>query len=181
MTNEEAIKELNVIKHCEVDNRKQIEALDRAISSLRPEKIGDPLTLEQLREMDGHPVWVEDIKNPKKSRWAVVEFCSVDDFVGFTDNKYRLASNYGKTYRAYANPSFHIDRDGWTAEWIEDGECNHKPYRVRDAEKWKKYRCSKCGYKAGRNNNKKFCPSCGKAMTPEAWAELEKRLRGRSE
>lgn len=34
----------------------------------------------------------------------------------------------------------HIDREAWTAEWEEDGECNHKPYRVRDAEKWKKYK-----------------------------------------
>lgn len=24
----------------------------------------------------------------------------------------------------------------------------------------------------------KFCPWCGRPLTPEAWAELEKRLRG---
>lgn len=70
-----------------------------------------------------------------------------------------------------------IDREKWTAEWEEDGECHHKPYRVRDAEKWKKYKCSKCGYKAGRRTSQKYCPSCGRAMTPEAWELLEKRLR----
>lgn len=71
-----------------------------------------------------------------------------------------------------------IDLEAWTAEWIEDGECEHKPYRVRDAGKWKKYKCSKCGYKAGRRNSQKYCPSCGNAMTPEACAELEKRIAG---
>ena len=76
-----------------------------------------------------------------------------------------------------ASPA-HIDRKAWAAEWIEDGECDHKPYRVRDAEKWKKYKCSKCGYKAGRRISQKYCPSCGRAMTPDAMAELEKRLRG---
>lgn len=77
-----------------------------------------------------------------------------------------------------AYPSAKIVREKWTAEWEEDDECHHKPYRVRDAEKWKKYKCSKCGYKAGRRTSQKYCPSCGRAMTPEAWELLEKRLRG---
>lgn len=63
----------------------------------------------------------------------------------------------------------------WTAEWIEDGECKHKPYRVRNTEKWKRFKCSKCGYKAGRRIRQKYCPNCGRAMTPDARGELEKR------
>lgn len=34
MTKEEAINELNVIKYCEIDNIRQIEAIDMAISVL---------------------------------------------------------------------------------------------------------------------------------------------------
>lgn len=85
-------------------------------------------------------------------------------------------------YRAYPkeddHQTAHIDREAWTAEWEEDGECEHKLYRIKDPAKWKKYKCSKCGYKAGRRSGQKFCPNCGRAMTSEALVELEKRVRG---
>lgn len=35
---------------------------------LENEISNDPLTLEQLREMDGEPVWVEDVKH-----WALID------------------------------------------------------------------------------------------------------------
>lgn len=63
----------------------------------------------------------------------------------------------------------HIDREAWMAEW------------VYPENEWNLPRCSKCGCNSkdatyGHKDN--FCPKCGRAMTPEAWAELEKRLRG---
>lgn len=73
----------------------------------------------------------------------------------------------------------HIDREAWTAEWRElhgdkmvglddcgDDVYRHYHYSV----------CTSCG--KGSAVKTHFCPSCGRAMTPEAWAELEKRLRG---
>ena len=68
-----------------------------------------------------------------------------------------------------APPPAHIDRNEWTAEWIYP------------ENEWNLPRCSKCGCNSkdatyGHKNN--FCPKCGRAMTPEAWAELERRLRG---
>ena len=42
------------------------EALDMAIDALSPPN--DPMTIEQLREMDGEPVWVEDVKH-----WALID------------------------------------------------------------------------------------------------------------
>ena len=36
MTREEAIREIETIKQCEVDTMKQIQALDMALSVLRP-------------------------------------------------------------------------------------------------------------------------------------------------
>ena len=63
------------------------------------------------------------------------------------------------------------------AEWVVSGQCDHKPSRMRNPDKWVKFSCSKCGYSAGRKSNLKFCPSCGRAMTPEAWAEQVERLK----
>ena len=34
-----------------------------------------PLTLEELREMDGEPVWVECLGNKDYSVWTIVDFC----------------------------------------------------------------------------------------------------------
>lgn len=46
-------------------NKGKIEYVEYA-STLTPPN--DPLTLEQLREMDGEPVWVEDVKH-----WALID------------------------------------------------------------------------------------------------------------
>lgn len=51
----------------------------------------NPLSLEQLRQMNGEPVWIKDLKIPQRSHWWVVEeLCH-----GTWDN-------YGKTWLAYA-------------------------------------------------------------------------------
>ena len=50
MTREEAIAELESIKQCQVDTRKEIEALDLAIAALRP------VSREQVEQMRGE--WV---------------------------------------------------------------------------------------------------------------------------
>lgn len=146
---------------------------------LRSVPAGEPLTIEQLREMNGQPVWVQTPGIERYGRWVIV--AGVDTENGqqtlYCREDY-TCRNYGITWLAYAYPPAHIDREAWAAEWEESGECNHKPYRVRDAAKWKKYKCSKCGYKAGRLNSQNYCPSCGRAMNPESLAILEKRLRG---
>lgn len=136
----------------------------------------EPLTMEQLREMDGQPVWVQTPGIEKYGRWAIVAGVNIEDKVLYCQGDY-TCRDYGRVWIAYGYPTAHIDWEAWSAEWEEDGECNHKPYRVRDAEKWKKYKCSKCGYKAGRRTSQKYCPSCGRAMTPGARDELKKRIR----
>ena len=41
------------------------EIIDRQLTLAPP---NEPLTLEQLREMDGEPVWIEDVKH-----WALID------------------------------------------------------------------------------------------------------------
>lgn len=154
-----------------------LEVMETCLEAVRGHD-NKPLTMEQLLKIDSQPVWVEDLKNHDRSAWRLIYWdrgkCLV--LIAKSYDGYIL-EEYGQTWLAYAYPPVPIDREVWTAEWEEDGECDHKPYRVRDAEKWKKYKCSKCGYKAGRRTSQKYCPSCGRAMTPEARDELKKRIR----
>ena len=50
------------------------DTAEDAISALSPPN--EPLTIEQLREMDGEPVWFDTIK-----RWGVVKVCRDGVFV----------------------------------------------------------------------------------------------------
>ena len=87
-----------------------VQALDMAISALSPPN--EPLTIEQLREMDGEPVWCKwllpEDRAIEQGKWFIVisgdkagleikrpaeygcHFCKIDD--------------YGKTWLAYRRP-----------------------------------------------------------------------------
>lgn len=67
----------------------------------------DPLTLEELRKMDGEPVWVETTDVKKANRWTFVDVgCEV---VRFFDTRCGVKCSvmgnhfraYGKTWLAY--------------------------------------------------------------------------------
>ena len=60
-----------------------------------------------------------------------------------------------------ASPPAHIDRSEWTAEWV--------PMTDDDGCVW--LECSACEYDLDSlEEPHPFCPSCGRAMMPEAWA-----------
>ena len=48
--------------------------------------------------------------------------------------------------------------------WVGTGQWNHKPYRMKNKEKWQTYLCSECGHSNGRRFNDKYCPNCGAKM-----------------
>lgn len=128
---------------------------------------GKPLTLDQLREMDGQPVWVEFIGHPDgtpiEPLWMLVN--SREKRL-VTDVEYVDWNSEG--WFAYSYPPAHIDRGEWTAEWIYP------------ENEWNLPRCSKCGCNskdATYGHKDRFCPKCGRAMTEEAWAKLERRLQ----
>ena len=101
MTTNEAIE---AIKCNWPDSRYTIlrEALDMAISALRQqERFGEAnkaLTLDELRQMDGEPVWVQSPGVPEYGRWAIVE--GVGENCLFLHDDF-TCHDYGKTWLAY--------------------------------------------------------------------------------
>lgn len=160
--------------------------LREAVKALEAPEPADnePLALEQLRGMRGKWVWIESPdRNLTVSGWAYVGKDYVFTYWEYEEDKLvgRIVYNicdYG-AWLAYTYPPVHIDREAWTAEWRELhgdkmvglDDCGEDVYRHYHYSV-----CTSCGKGTAVKSN--FCPSCGRAMTPEAWAELEKRLRG---
>lgn len=111
-----------------------------------------PMTLEKLREMNGQPVWVKDKQMPELSGWGIMRDDVCDSYRGVF-----FIEEYGKRWIAYAYPPAHIDREAWEP-------------------------CMLCKNPKSLNlfleMNCRYCPKCGRPLTDEAWAELEKRLMG---
>ena len=79
------------------------EALDMAIAALS--QPNEPLTLEQLREMDGEPVWIVDV-GPHKwygPGWAIVDR---DNCLVRTVKNWNAVffESYGERWLAYRRP-----------------------------------------------------------------------------
>lgn len=173
-------------------HKEYADALDLAIAALKltPEigesdfrnttklvsmpESGEPLSLEQLKKMDGESVYLKifDEEFPFKSP-AIIAAIG-DNYITFVRKVMpcmvsKNCKNYGKTWLAYSYPPAHIDRSEWTAEWV--------PMTDDDGCVW--LECSTCEYDLDSlEESHPFCPSCGRAMTEEAWAELERRLSG---
>lgn len=172
---EEVIKQLeSIADHTrsmaaspDADNiwRKDIDALEFALTALRSmREAGEPLSLEQLKQMDEKPVWIEDKEYPENTGWVIWDDSFKQNWLGDPETR----NSHGKSWFAYSYPPTHIDRSKWTAEWV-----NRMPILgAGDLET----RCNSCGNLVLYETD--FCPYCGKAMTEEAWAKLERRLRG---
>lgn len=149
--------------------KEDIDALEFALTALRsmPEA-GELLSLEQLREMNGKPVWIKCI-NPQKYNeppvgWHILEK-SIVGTLGIWDGESCLCErDYEKDWLAYSYPPAHIDRSKWEACELCSLPDGKSASRLILAET--------C------NGEAKYCPSCGRPLTEEAWAELERRLRG---
>ena len=66
--------------------------------SQRTIKENQPLTLDELRKMDGEPVWVQSPGVPEYGRWAIVE--GVGENCLFLHDDF-TCHEYGKTWLAY--------------------------------------------------------------------------------
>ena len=82
----------------------------------------NPLTLEELRGMDGQPVWGKSLITGKPGEWFILRVVEMSKtwFIacagaeqGFGDK-----DTYGETWLAYAYPPAHIEREAWIS--VED-------------------------------------------------------------
>ena len=137
----------------------------------------EPLTLDQLRGMNGQPVWVECLEDQNRSGWRLIFWDRGKYLVLLHTSLYGfLLDDYGKTWRAYAYKPSKIDREALCGEWQGEADGYADGELVYDV-----WRCGDCGHVEETDDPDllpRFCPSCGRAMTPEAWSELEKRLMG---
>lgn len=73
-----------------------------------------PLTLEELRQMDGKPVWIERNDPPHDGKWDLVDYADTDhhDKTLYTKSGVTY-SEYGKYFTAYAYEPPSLDRSAW--------------------------------------------------------------------
>ena len=192
MTHEEAARILDPKTSAKVlreygDGNAQITACDEACriaakllrkcdynaTEMRPDR--KPLTLEQLREMDGKPVWI--VEAPHWGRWELSEDAEdyiIDRHEEFYGLKYNDPEGKHGLHKlgwlAYAYPPAHIDREAWKSCKL----C--EKYKVFQFNAWEKPEMSLGNIDC--MGTSLFCPHCGRPLTKDAWAELEKRLNG---
>lgn len=170
------------------------DALELAIAALRaggkdmnattmPD--GQPLTLEQLRGMDGKCVKVVVDGVEPLEMLALVEVPKDEDCVLLRNNLGGVSEFYSDDdlredgVKVYAYPPAHIDREAWEpcgrcrpVENELDRFSGHE-FLIDGAEIY--FYDSEDGWEG---EEIRFCPWCGRPLTEEAWAELEKRVRG---
>lgn len=104
-TYEKAINALEALKPAVTENEKlTVDFIVAALRAQQERENSKPLTLDELREMGGEPVWCKG-----KSRfgvnfeaWKVLsKYSSTEEVIRFTDGDDRLPESYGKTWLAY--------------------------------------------------------------------------------
>ena len=124
-----------------------------------------PLTLEQLREMDGEPVWI--VEAPHWGHWELSEDAEdyiIDRHEEFYGLKYNDPEGKHGLHKlgwlAYAYPPAHIDREAWKSCKL----C--EKYKVFQFNAWEKPEMSLGNIDC--MGTSLFCPHCGRPLTDEA-------------
>lgn len=139
----------------------------------------EPLTLDKVWKMKGRPVVVKYVYGGPDT----IGIVDVRFVHHLGEDKIRIVfasgyitvneKDYGHYYNLYDYNPAHIDRDAW--EPCDDCDsCRSCRYSDTDMDSYPCRICTDGNMKETSN----FCPECGRPLTEEAWAELEKRLRG---
>lgn len=130
------------------------------------QEAGKALTVDQLREMDGKPVKVVYDEAAKKTTpgFEPLEMICLVEYVK-SAGCVVLRNNVGGESEYYSDEE--LEQDGLTA-------YPYHPPRL-DRSAWEP--CMWCALNGqfGLNN---YCSACGRPLTEEAWAELERRVCG---
>lgn len=141
---------------------------------------GEPLSLEQLKEMDGKAVKIVIDDVEPLEMLALVKYVKEAGCVILTNNLGGRSEYYDDDemhengVKAYSYPPAHIDRSKWKpCEWC--GSIGKKP------DNWVCSLEDDNGYTITNNHmvvcaTANYCPVCGRPLTEEAWAELERRV-----
>lgn len=103
MTTEEAIEHLELYVGNDCYTTKMQTVCKMAIAALRAHRKTEnnaPLTLDELREMDGQPVYIHSDIFPDDCRWRVAQRIDVLR-VYFTDGGSLSLTDYDKSWLAY--------------------------------------------------------------------------------
>lgn len=101
---EEFMEEVYKLLADDPDNSRANEIIDLFDNAPEFNPPNEPLTIEQLREMDGEPVYVHNLFPAKRKfewQWALV--CKERGNAEATTYTYRFL-DYGKTWIAYRRP-----------------------------------------------------------------------------
>lgn len=103
---EDAANDTDFSKTARKRHRKSAEMLQKAIALLKTHpdaKPNEPLTLEEMREMDGKPVFTSGIFD-YDCGWRVIKQVIKDSYVEFTDGWHFDLDGYGENWIAYRRP-----------------------------------------------------------------------------
>lgn len=138
-----------------------------------------PLTLEQLRQMDGKPVSLE-FDFELEPMTALVECVESADCIILTNNLGGRSEFYSDEelresgIKAYAYQPAHIDLEAWEPCKCCKACSSCKHFLSKDSYEF----CAKCTNGQNHKPLTRYCPSCGRPLTAEAWSMLVKRLLG---
>lgn len=124
------------------------------------------LTVEQLREMDGHPVKVVHDEAAKETTpgFEPLEMICLVEYVK-SAGCVVLRNNVGGESEYYNDEE--LEQDGLTV-------YPYYPPRL-DRSEWEPCMWCVLNGQFGLND---YCSACGRPLTDEAWAELERRVCG---
>ena len=137
-----------------------------------------PLTLEELRKMDGKPVWVQDLEYPDKSQWRLCYWDRGKYLVlqGISTQGY-LLEDYGEIWVAYAYEPPRLDRSAWEpCEYCRDysGKCCANCWN--GGKQAYQEPCKSCYCASKWKPKENFCPYCGRPMHDAAWETLYQKI-----
>ena len=182
------------------DMLREVEREVKEAPTLTPPN--EPLTIEQLREMDGEPVWFVDIKGRKwyPPGWAIVdrENCLVrlvkswnpiffekygEWWIAYRRppeggeiNKITVVQHLGRLEDVALRP---VSREQVEKVWSGCNFCNTADFGEFGFEITKHYAkicCALGSWRFPPNEQFLFCPKCGKPLTDEAVEIVMERM-----
>lgn len=172
------------INGCGPENwAEQLEVMETCLEAVRSVHFAgfgkmQPLTVEQLREMVDKPAYLYIYDTALSSRWHIIKAVTKDKIIfrGW-DTVYVPISSLGKCFDLYAYPPANIDREAWEPCGNCKPSCGNCIDGYEDEEDYP-LTCQCCVNHNNYRPKDNYCSACGRPLKSEAWAELEKRLRG---